>query len=246
MIPYERQEKIVRLLADKDLVKIDELQEHLPDVSISTLRRDLKTLEAEGKIEYLAGGAIKAGTPTGELPMSKKTTLHSEQKELIATRAAAEVCDGESIYIDSGSNSALLLNRLLDKLITIYTTNTTIFSVTRDIEATVVLLGGRYNPAISSLSGTLTENNLKDLYFDRAFLGVNGVDDEKGVTTPNITEAAKKRLIKANAKKTYLLCDSSKFHRTSTVRAFDLDDVILISDKDDALISKHAPILLPE
>ncbi|MFX3616462.1 MAG: glucose PTS transporter subunit IIA [Sporolactobacillus sp.] len=245
MIPYERQKEIVRLLINKDIIKIDELQTHLPNISMSTLRRDLKALESDGKIEYLVGGAVKAVTPTGELPMSKKTMLHSKKKEQIADRAAEEVREGESIYIDSGSNSALLLTRLLDKPITIYTTNTMIFNITRHVEAIVVLLGGRYNGAISSLSGTLTENNLRDLYFDKAFLGVNGVDGEKGVTTPNIAEATKKRLIKSNAKKTYLLCDSSKFHRNSTVRAFDLEDVILISDKDDATLSKHVPILVP-
>ena len=48
MIPYERQKKIIRLIAGKDLVKIDELQVQLPNISISTLRRDLKALETNG------------------------------------------------------------------------------------------------------------------------------------------------------------------------------------------------------
>mgnify|MGYP003365346943 CR=1 FL=1 len=246
MIPYERQKAIITLLADKDLVKIDELHKDLPNISMSTLRRDLKALESSGDIEYLVGGAIKATVTSGELPMSKKSSLHEAEKKIIATRAADEVCDNESVYIDSGSNNALLLNQLLDRNITIYTTNTIIFNINWKFKASVILLGGRYDPEISSLSGTLTENNLSDLYFDRAFLGVNGVDDEKGITTPNIAEATKKRLIKSNAKRTYLLCDSSKFHRVSSVRAFDLKDVILISDKNDTKLSKHVPILLPE
>lgn len=246
MIPYERQKAIITLLADKDLVKIDELHKDLPNISMSTLRRDLKALESSGDIEYLVGGAIKATVTSGELPMSKKSSLHEAEKKIIATRAADEVCDNESVYIDSGSNNALLLNQLLDRNITIYTTNTIIFNINWKFKASVILLGGRYDPEISSLSGTLTENNLSDLYFDRAFLGVNGVDDEKGITTPSIAEATKKRLIKSNAKRTYLLCDSSKFHRVSSVRAFDLKDVILISDKNDTKLSKHVPILLPE
>jgi DeoR family fructose operon transcriptional repressor len=246
MIPYERQEKIIRLLANKDLVKIDQLRDSFPGVSLSTLRRDLKTLEKDGRIEYLNGGGIKSAPGTDELPMAEKASLHAEEKQIIAARAANEVLDGESIYIDSGSNSALLLERLLSRHITIYTTNTAVFSVTKELVATVFILGGRYTPEISSISGTLTENNLRDLYFDRAFLGVNGIDDVNGVTTPNISEATKKRLIRANSKKTYLLCDHSKFHRTSTVRAFDLEDVVVISDATDPLISKQVPILLPE
>lgn len=246
MIPYERQEKIIRLLTNKDLVKIDQLQESFPGVSISTLRRDLKTLEKDRRIEYLNGGGIKSAPGTGELPMAKKALLHADEKQAIAVRAASEALDGESIYIDSGSNSALLLERLLHRHLTIYTTNTAVFTVTKEIVATVVILGGRYTPEISSISGTLTENNLRDLYFDRAFLGVNGIDDVNGVTTPTISEATKKRLIRASAKKTYLLCDHSKFHRTSTVRSFDLEGVIVVSDQTDPLIGKQVPILLPE
>ena len=59
MIPYERQERIVECLQKSGLARISELQEELPGVSISTLRRDLKELEALGKVEHLSGGAVK-------------------------------------------------------------------------------------------------------------------------------------------------------------------------------------------
>jgi len=45
LIPYERQEKIVEILNQKELLRIDELQKYIPEISISTLRRDLKELE---------------------------------------------------------------------------------------------------------------------------------------------------------------------------------------------------------
>lgn len=45
MIPYERQKKILSIIEERDLVKIDELQQIFDDVSVSTLRRDLKELE---------------------------------------------------------------------------------------------------------------------------------------------------------------------------------------------------------
>ena len=45
MIPYERQKKILSIIEEKELVKIDELQKIFDGVSVSTLRRDLKELE---------------------------------------------------------------------------------------------------------------------------------------------------------------------------------------------------------
>ncbi|MFT8323243.1 MAG: DeoR/GlpR family DNA-binding transcription regulator [Bacillus sp. (in: firmicutes)] len=196
-----------------------------------------------GRIEYLFGGAVKLLLNTGELPISKKLALNHSEKEDIAELAEKEIYEGDTIYLDSGSSCSLLLGRILNKKITVYTTNTNIFSVSGEIAAEIILIGGHYNPIISSLSGPLADENLQSLYFDKAFLGVNGIDEEKGVTTPNVAEAMKKRLIKKNSNKTYLLCDSTKFHKFSNVKAFDLRNVTLISDKYDKKIGEYVEIL---
>ena len=75
MIPYERQQKILSIIESKELVKIDELQELFQDVSASTLRRDLKELEKNRKIESLSGGAVKKISTIGEIPITMRNTL---------------------------------------------------------------------------------------------------------------------------------------------------------------------------
>ena len=82
MIPYERQEKILEALAQDELLKIEQLQSILPTVSISTLRRDLKELEKSGRVELLAGGAVKICSTASEMqlrllciPKRKKRSL---------------------------------------------------------------------------------------------------------------------------------------------------------------------------
>lgn len=246
MIPYERQEKILEILKNKELMKIEELQKLIAGVSISTLRRDLKELEKMGKIEYLFGGAVKLFSDTGEIPISKKSALNNPEKETIASLAAEVICPGDTIYLDSGSSCSILLKRILHKKITIYTTNTNVFNISTEVEAEIILIGGRYNPLISSLSGPLTDENLQNLYFDKAFLGVNGVDQEKGITTPNLAEAVKKRLIHKHSSKTYILADSSKFHKFSNVKALEVKDVILISDKYDETLGEHVEMITPD
>ena len=61
MIPYERQQLVLQHLNESGLLKIEELQELVPDTSVSTLRRDLKELEKQGRVELLAGGALECG-----------------------------------------------------------------------------------------------------------------------------------------------------------------------------------------
>lgn len=246
MIPYERQELIVKHLTETGLLKIDDLQRLLPSVSISTLRRDLKELEKLGKIEYLTGGAIKLHDTSGELSIVAKNTLNSAEKAAIARRAENEVADGDIIYLDSGSTCTALLQHLLARPVTVYTTNADACAITEHVTASIVVIGGTLNPLTSSLCGPITEHTLRELFFDKAFLGVNAVDDERGAMTPGYEEAAKKRLVRANSQTTYLLCDSSKFHQFSNVKVFDLAGVTLIADKPDEKLGKHVRILTPE
>lgn len=234
MIPYERQQRILELLRGRELVWLEELQEEIPGVSSSTLRRDIKELERLGKVEHLQGGAIKASSPAGELPLSVKSTLHADEKAKIAKLAAREVADGDTIYLDSGSTCTALMRELVDRDVTVVTSNTDVVAlVTPEATAKVTLLGGTYDPAIGSISGPLTQENIDRHVFIKAFLGVNGIDARFGVTTPSLAEAAKKQAVAARSKYVYVLADSSKFHQVAAIQTLDLADITIISDAGD-------------
>lgn len=246
MIPYERQEKILEALNSEEIMKIEKLQGILPGVSISTLRRDLKELEKAGRVEMLAGGAVKICSTTSEIPITTKTTLFSKEKEKIAELAAEFIHEGDVIYLDSGSTCTALLNKILNMKITIITTNTSVFNIQQETQAEIVLLGGRYNPVISSLNGPLTDSNIQTFNFQKAFLGANGIDAEKGVSTPNLVEANKKQQILSNSRTAYLLCDSSKYNKVAAVKAFSTNEVIIISDANDEKIGETTEIIYPK
>lgn len=247
MSPYERQEKILEIVKNKGLVKIEELSEIFSDASQSTVRRDIKELEKTGNIESLYGGIVKYLSNTDELPISKKVMINKRAKEEVATVAAKQINVGDNVYIDSGSSAAVLFEKIVDKQITIYTTNTSIFSKSiENLKAEIIILGGSYNPLTSSLSGSFTEESLKDIFFDKSFIGANGADVKNGVTTPNVAEAVKKRIVLEHSHQTYVLCDSSKFGLTSNVRAFNVEDVILISDKVNTELSEITQFLTPD
>lgn len=56
MLTELRERNILRLLREKQVIKVDEIM-HANQSSISTVRRDLKKLEAEGKLVRVHGGA---------------------------------------------------------------------------------------------------------------------------------------------------------------------------------------------
>ncbi|MFR3877846.1 MAG: DeoR/GlpR family DNA-binding transcription regulator [Collinsella sp.] len=192
--PYERQERIVECLQKSGLARISELQEELPGVSISTLRRDLKELEALGKVEHLSGGAVKLVSAVHEVSISTRSGLHGSEKDQIAQVALRLVEDGDTLYLDSGSTCTALLRLLLDRDVTIYTTDASACLIKSEIRAQLIVVGGEFNHVNSSFCGSMTESILRDLYFDKAFIGINAIDEDRGAMTPSTLRRRKSAL----------------------------------------------------
>lgn len=245
MIPYIRKERIIEILKCGEVINIEELQHLIPEVSISTLRRDLKDLEKNEKVILLFGGGVKCRTNSLELPISTKLNIKTKEKEAIANIASNLINSGDTIYLDSGTTCTALLNKLHTKKITIITSNTQVFSMSENFKFDIIFLGGNYNPLISSVNGSLTDGNINHFNFDKAFLGANAIDIELGVSTPSIEEANKKRQVIKRAKESYLLCDSSKFGKALMSRAFGVDECIIISDKFDRALASKTKLLTP-
>lgn len=246
MIPYLRKEKILAILHEKEILTIDELKQHIEGISNSTLRRDLKFLEEDGKIMLLGGGAVKLCSISSELPVSTKMTIHKKSKDSIAKLAANLISDGDIIYLDSGTTCSALMDLISKKKITIITSNTAILQSPETFECQIIFLGGELNNSLSSVNGSLTYENIVIFNFDKAFIGANGVDVLRGVTTPTLIEATKKKKAAAQAKEVYVLCDSSKFGKHSMTKAFDIDQCTIISDRDDEILRKVTTIISPK
>lgn len=245
MLPVERQNKILEILKNKNLSKLDEIHKSMPNVSISTLRRDIKTLEGENKVEYLFGGAVRLKTNDNEVAFAKKALTNKKAKEVISDLALKQINADDTIYIDSGSTCTLLLEKVINKKVTVYTTNTQVCNITGNFNANIILIGGNYNGVTLSLTGSLTDSILRNLHFNKAFFGINGISISGGFTTPHMEEAIKKQIIASQSLNSYVLGDSSKYGVVSSVRALALKDATIISDSYNADIGEHTKIIYP-
>lgn len=72
---------------------------------------------------------------------------------------------------------------------------------------------------------------LDDLFFDVAFIGVNGIHEKVGLTTTNEQEAAVKAKVIAHSGKTYVLADGSKFNKLYPSKFSRLDQAVILSDE---------------
>ena len=153
------------------------------------------------------------------------------EKDRIAKAAAELVEDGDSIYIDSGSTALDMMKYLRDKNITVVTTNALIYSELQSPNIKCIIAGGEINIATASIRGITTNNFLKSYYFDKAFVGMSGFSLEAGYNTPDLLEAEKKRIVCKNAKKAYILADSSKSGKSTLCKVLDLNQATIICNE---------------
>ncbi|MEA4999218.1 MAG: DeoR/GlpR family DNA-binding transcription regulator [Candidatus Limiplasma sp.] len=246
MIPYERRKRMLEELSKKEIIDLDELVAALRTVSKSTVRRDLKILSDEGQIIMLRGGAVKLKSGSFDTPLNSRSILHVREKEIIAKRAAELVKDGEVIYIDSGTTPFRMLKYLRSKRITVVTTSTVLITELEGSRLDCIIIGGQVNKATASIVGPITDNLLREMHFDKAFIGASGFDPVAGITTPDYQEANKKRIVKNNAKTCYVLADSSKEGKVTMCKALELGDVVLITERISESLAKYVQHILAE
>ncbi len=243
MIPYERRLQMLRLLEQTEIVSLDDFCRELQNVSESTIRRDLKTLEAEGQITMLKGGGACLKKGSFDTPVNSKTITNVSEKEKIARYAASLVKDGEAIYLDAGSTVLRMIKYLKDRQITVVTTNLLVLQAMQennidDRSAHCIMAGGEVKISTASVVGTATNNFLRTCYFDKAFVGTSGISAIAGFNTPDIREAEKKKIVKNNSTETYVLADSSKSGITTLCKFYELGEVTVIcNEATDVIVS---------
>lgn len=246
MIPYERRQQLLQILENNEFVSTERLIEAVEGASESTVRRDLKALADDGLITLLRGGASKVRR-TGNMPDTKvdsKLILNVEAKERIARYAAGLVKEGEVVYLDAGTTPLRMVPYLRDKQITIVTTNVLIFQELAGTKADCIIVGGYVNVEMGSVVGDMTVSSLEGMFFDRAFIGITGIAPRSGFSTPDLKESRKKSVVKENSKNSYILADSSKVGITSMCKVFELDEITLVTEKEEGLPKECSKYLI--
>lgn len=93
MIPVERRQIILEMVAEKGIVSIAELTDRM-NVSHMTIRRDLQKLEQQGAVVLVSGGVQSPGRVAHEPSHQVKTALAMTQKAAIGKLAASLVQPG--------------------------------------------------------------------------------------------------------------------------------------------------------
>ena len=233
MLKSERKKLILEELSKHKIVSLEKLV-GLLDTSESTVRRDLDELESENKLRRVHGGA-ELPHSLQEETIQEKSVKNLQEKKLIAQKAASLIKEKDVIFVDAGSTTAFLISELERKDITVVTNSIHHAVQLVDKQIPTVIIGGGVKMTTDASIGGVALNQINQLHFDRAFIGMNGVD-EGYYTTPDMEEGAVKRAILENAKQTYVLADSSKIGQSCFAKVAPIKRAIVITSKGHELL----------
>lgn len=165
------------------------------DVSVDTIRRDLRTLHDQGLVRRVHGGAV----PVARLPNSFAERA-DEAAPAVAALAAAIVGrfrPGQVIGLDGGTTCVAIASRIPASLpLTVITNNpAAAVALAGHPSVDVTLLGGQVDLTWMTTVGADTVDAWRNYRIDIGVLGVCGIDGEMGVSTNSRAEVATKRAL---------------------------------------------------
>jgi DeoR family transcriptional regulator of aga operon len=224
-----RRSKILEILKKQDNISVSDLSDMF-SVSEVSVRNDLSHLETKGLLIRTRGGAIKKQPVNFDLSLNQRLKKFFKEKQKIGRKAVEYIREGDTIVMDSGSTT-LKIAEYLDKFkqIKLITNSLPIAEMVTDYAGVEVIIpGGVMRPEMRSLIGPMAERNLLQYYCDIAFLGVDGIDSDYGISTPTIYEATFCKTLIDIAKKVVVVTDSSKFQKRSFVKIASMDEIDMV------------------
>jgi DeoR family transcriptional regulator, fructose operon transcriptional repressor len=228
----ERHQLMVDRARSEGRVEVATLAAEL-DVTAETVRRDLSMLERHGLLRRVHGGAMPIERLNFEPELTARDAAMQTEKERIAKAAANELPKGGTILLDAGTTTARLAEVMpTDREYTVVTNALPIaMMLSGRANITVLMVGGRVRGRTLATVDEWALGRLRETYVDIAFLGANGISIERGLTTPDVAEAAVKRAMIGATRRTIVLADHTKMGNDQFARFGDLQDVdLLITD----------------
>lgn len=209
-----RRNEISKQVLSEGKIRVKDLAIHY-DVSTETIRKDIDHLERIGLV-HKEHGAVTGISDYFQLPINAKLQENIEAKKLIARKALDLISDDTMIYLDTGSTSIQVAKLLRVKhSLTVLTNSITIAQIVSETSHDVIVIGGNLQKRGMACVGTYATDIIDSIHIDIAFLGSDGFKGFKGPATFSLEEAEIRKHIVKNSEKRILICDASKFNKTS-------------------------------
>jgi DeoR family transcriptional regulator of aga operon len=233
-----RADRIMRALLRAGDISVQQLVEQV-GTSAPSIRRDLARLEKRGLVLRTHGGATLVEQLLYE-PFRHDTSFQARElrsaddKRRIGLAASELIAEKETIGLTAGTTTTQIGRSLRHRRgISVITNALNIgMELCNQPAIKTTLTGGTLAWAWTfALAGQSALNTLKDVYLDKAFIGVTGFDIERGVTTLEAEEATVSLAMLKQAREVIVVADSSKIGHVSPALICPISAVhVLVTD----------------
>lgn len=235
MTAEERQKRIETYLQKVEFASLEELASQV-SASVSTVRRDLTTLEATGSLKRTHGGARLLAPPTDEFVFSARETHQLDEKEAIGRACSQLIGHNQSVIIDAGTTAYHVARCLEEKTPHVITNSlpvANLFAGSNRLE--VVVTGGVIYPKLGVLVGPLAVEAFSKIHADVAIMSAGGIVLEGVSNSHGLLIDIQRTMIRA-AQKVIFCLDHTKFGRQSVLPLCGLDCIdAIVTDQDAPL-----------
>jgi DeoR/GlpR family transcriptional regulator of sugar metabolism len=234
MLTSQRKQLILEKLGAEGQVQSKALS-MLFDVSEDTIRRDLRELAAEGRLQRVHGGALPSSSAIA--PFAERQSVKMDAKKRVARKGAQLISSGQVVIVDGGTTTSELITFFPPDLrITVVTHSPSIaLRLVDHPSIEVILIGGRlYKHSIVAVGAAAIEG-IENIHADLFFMGVTGIHPEAGLTTGDFEEACIKRAFSGRAAETVVLASPEKVNTASSFVIGDVSSVntIVVEENTD-------------
>lgn len=235
----KRKSKTLELLTAHGSLDIPELSKML-GVSPVTVRRDLNILSGKGLLVRTRGGAMSV-EEADPVPFKNKAITRQKEKDYIARLASSFINEGDTIFLDCGSTVFALAPYLKGKRITVITNSLPLIIALMDSRVNINMVGGEVDQERMAVHGSVAGQHISRYKAAKAFVGVDGISVERGLSANSEKEAEITLAMMSQAEKVFVLCDSTKFGQDKYLSFAPVSSVHYLVTDDNAVEESLLP-----
>ncbi len=200
-----RQEQILHILETRGYVTVQYLIKTL-QYSSATINRDLNTMQNAGLVKRSYGG-VEAAKRSHLPPFPQRQFYKKQEKRRIAEAAAAQIEEGDTVFLNSGTTVQYMAPFLMHKKeVTVITNNMRLAIELADSSLEVICLGGRITEKPYVLGGDITVEQALHYRPDKMFFSTGAITRDGLVGSNSLLY----RMMLKNSAVAWLLTDSTK------------------------------------
>jgi len=227
MLTSQRKKIILARLARDGQVIAKTMSEEF-GTSEDTIRRDLRELAQDGKLQRVHGGALPYSPAVETLAARRDVSF--DDKTALGQAGAALIQPGQVVILDGGTTTTQLARCLPHDLHATIVTHSPSIAVelAEHPYLEVILLGGRLFKHSMVTVGTMTIKAASQIHADLYFMGATGIHSKAGLSTGDFEEASIKRALHECAAETVVMASSEKLGAASPYVICGADEIAVL------------------